>query len=160
MRRTSTARRARRPGGRALELSVRGAGVPLPLPVALVRRAVAAAVRAGGRGRPALAALGVTFLTRPGIQRLNREWLRHDWPTDVVSFPLARPDGALAGDVYICPAVARREAAERGIPAREELVRLVVHGTLHVLGHDHPGGEARTASPMWRLQERLVRSLA
>ena len=160
MRRISTARPARRPAARVLELSVRGAGVPLPLPVALVRRAVVAAARAGGRGRPRLTALGVTFLTRPAIRQLNREWLGHDWPTDVVSFPLEAPDGSRTGDVYICPAVARHEARVHGLAAREELVRLVVHGTLHVLGHDHPESEGRTTSPMWRLQERLVRSLA
>jgi probable rRNA maturation factor len=39
---------------------------------------------------------------------------------------------------------------------REEIARLVVHGTLHVLGYDHPEDESRTASPMWRRQERLL----
>ena len=42
---------------------------------------------------------------------------------------------------------------------REELVRLVVHGTLHVLGYDHPDGPGRTRSAMWRRQERYVRRL-
>jgi probable rRNA maturation factor len=55
--------------------------------------------------------------------------------------------------------VAEREARRRGIPVREELIRLVVHGTLHVLGHDHPEGEGRTVSPMWRRQERYVSAL-
>jgi probable rRNA maturation factor len=41
---------------------------------------------------------------------------------------------------------------------REELLRLVVHGVLHVLGHDHPEDDARYTSPMWRRQERLLRS--
>jgi ssRNA-specific RNase YbeY (16S rRNA maturation enzyme) len=41
---------------------------------------------------------------------------------------------------------------------REETLRLVVHGVLHVLGYDHPAGESRYESPMWRRQERLLRS--
>jgi probable rRNA maturation factor len=44
----------------------------------------------------------------------------------------------------------------QGVSAQEELLRLVVHGTLHVLGHDHPESDARTKSPMWRKQERIL----
>jgi probable rRNA maturation factor len=55
--------------------------------------------------------------------------------------------------------VAAREAAAHGVTLREELLRLVVHGTLHVLGHDHPEGAGRERSPMWRAQERYLRSL-
>jgi probable rRNA maturation factor len=47
-----------------------------------------------------------------------------------------------------------------GIPLREELIRLVVHGTLHALGWDHPEGPGRTRSAMWRKQERYVEALA
>jgi probable rRNA maturation factor len=94
------------------------------------------------------------------MRRLNREWLGHDWPTDVLAFGLPGPDGAVTGDVYICPAVARAEAEARGLTPGEELVRLVIHGTLHVLGHDHPEGAGRTRSAMWRRQERYVKALA
>ncbi len=54
---------------------------------------------------------------------------------------------------------ARRQAAELGVPLDEELVRLAVHGTLHVLGHDHPEGPGREESPMFALQEALVRAI-
>ena len=63
------------------------------------------------------------------------------------------------GDVYIAPSVARASARDNGVSVREELVRLVVHGTLHVLGYDHPDSDARTRSAMWKKQERLVRRL-
>jgi len=63
------------------------------------------------------------------------------------------------GDVYICPWVARREARARGIPPKEELIRLVVHGTLHAVGREHPDGPDRTRSAMWRRQERYVEAL-
>jgi len=78
----------------------------------------------------------------------------------VLSFAMTDPAGAAIGDVYVCPWVAAREARSRGIPLRQELIRLVVHGTLHALGRDHPEDEDRTASPMWRRQERYVDALA
>jgi len=108
------------------------------------------------------AMLSVAFVSRRAIAALNRRHLHRPGATDVIAFAFRRP-GARApvvGDVYIAPEVARAQAARLGLPVREELARLVVHGTLHVLGHDHPDGEGRTASPMWRRQERLLRRLA
>lgn len=131
-------------------------GVRPPLPAATVRRVVDRVLR-GERRR---AEIAVTFLGPGRMRALNREHLGHDRVTDVISFALPGPDGRLAGDVYICRAEAARQARRHGVPLREELVRLVVHGTLHVLGHDHPAGEERTRSPMWRRQERYVRRLA
>jgi probable rRNA maturation factor len=130
-------------------------GRRLPLPAGVVRRVVEA-VLAGERRR---AAISVTFLGRESMRRLNAEHRGHDRPTDVLSFALGGPAGP-AGDVYICRSVAEREARTRGIPLREELIRLVVHGTLHALGRDHPEGPGRTRSAMWRRQERYVGSLA
>ena len=131
-------------------------GRPQPLPPARVRRVVAA-VLAGERRR---ARMSVTFLGRDAMRRLNALHLGRDRPTDVISFGLRHPGGELVGDVYVCPWVAQREARARGIPARQELLRLVVHGTLHALGHDHPEDERRTTSPMWRRQERYLKALA
>ncbi len=92
------------------------------------------------------------------MRGLNRRTFGRDRATDVIAFAL--PHGAtLVGDVYVCPAAARASARRYGIGDREEMVRLVVHGVLHVLGHDHPDGDARTASPMWRVQERYVHDL-
>ena len=85
--------------------------------------------------------------------------MRHDRPTDVISFALPQPDGSLAGDIYLCRAGAEREARRRGLTVREEVLRLVVHGTLHVLGQDHPEGEDRERSAMWATQERYVRQV-
>ena len=131
-------------------------GRRLPLPAGAVRRVVEA-VLAGERRR---ARISVTFLGRDAMRRLNAEYKGHDVPTDVLTFALPAPSGPPLGDVYVCPWVARREARARGVRVREEVVRLIVHGTLHALGRDHPEGEGRTRSAMWRRQERYVEALA
>jgi probable rRNA maturation factor len=102
------------------------------------------------------ALLSITLLGARGMAALNRKHLGHAGPTDVISFGFRDPQGAVIGDIYLCPEVAARNARAHGVGVREELLRLVVHGTLHVLGHDHPDGEARVRSPMWRTQERLL----
>lgn len=126
-------------------------GRALALPAATVRRVVNMVLRGEGR----LAIISVTFLGPQAMQRLNREHKRQDRATDVLSFALAMPDRRLAGDIYVCRAVAARQAREMGMDVKEELVRLVIHGVLHVLGYDHPDGD-REASPMWKKQERYV----
>jgi probable rRNA maturation factor len=131
-------------------------GRRLPLSRALVRRVVEAVLHAERRD----ALISVTFVGRDTMRRLNAEHKQHDYPTDVLTFSLTDPSGRIAGDVYVCPWVARREARARAIPLREELIRLIVHGTLHALGRDHPEGNARTRSAMWRRQERYVETLA
>jgi probable rRNA maturation factor len=131
-------------------------GRRLPLSRALVRRVVNAVLRAERRN----ALMSVTFLGRDSMRRLNAEHKGHDRPTDVLAFALSGPAGEVIGDVYVCPWVARREAKARGIPLRQELVRLVVHGTLHALGREHAEGPERTRSAMWRRQERYVEALA
>ena len=104
------------------------------------------------------AMLSITFVGRAAISELNRSYLGHRGPTDVISFGLGRPGkrGAVIGDIYICPEIARDNAIRQGVPIGEEILRLVVHGTLHVLGHDHPAGASRTHSAMWRRQERIL----
>jgi probable rRNA maturation factor len=122
---------------------------------ARVSEAAAAALKAE---RVKDAMLSITFVGRAAMSELNRRYLRHHGPTDVISFALQRTGkrGAVIGDIYICPEVARDNAKRQGVPIAEEVLRLVVHGTLHVLGHDHPTGESRTTSMMWRRQERIL----
>jgi probable rRNA maturation factor len=107
------------------------------------------------------AELSITFVSNRSIAALNRRHLGHGGPTDVISFELGggAPGAPTIGDIYIAPDVARANARELGIPVAEELARLVVHGTLHVGGYTHPEGsrEERTASAMWKRQERLLR---
>jgi probable rRNA maturation factor len=123
---------------------------------AVVRRVVRAVLR----GERKIARVSVTFLGPERMRRLNREYKGRDRPTDVLAFSLRQPGGALLADLYICASEAAREARSRDLPLREELIRLVVHGTLHALGHDHPEGRGRERSAMWRRQERYVGALA
>lgn len=104
------------------------------------------------------ARLSIAVFGDEPMRAMNREHLGHDSPTDVIAFPLWEPGEPVVGDVYLGVEQARRQAADEGVSLEEELVRLVVHGTLHVLGWDHPDVDvARQETPMWRRQEDLVR---
>lgn len=140
----------------SLHVDVSTDGVRLPLSRARIVELARRVLRAEGVHH---AMLSVAFVAARRMARLNREFLGHRGPTDVISFGFgAAHDGApVVGDVYVCPDVARENARAHGCGVREELARLVVHGTLHVLGYDHPEGEERTSSEMWRRQERLLR---
>jgi probable rRNA maturation factor len=102
--------------------------------------------------------VSLTLLDDESIRALNRRYLSRNRATDVLAFALG-PGPAVLGDVYVGVDQARLQASELGVPLEEELVRLAVHGTLHVLGHDHPEGSGREESPMFALQEALVREI-
>jgi probable rRNA maturation factor len=123
-----------------------------PLPAAVAARAVGEVLRRERRR----AFISLTFVGRDRMAALNRRFKGRRGPTDVLAFALPGPEGALAGDVYVCPWYAAREAQRHGVSLREELIRLIVHGTLHVLGWEHPEDEGRGRSPMWQRQERYV----
>ena len=102
--------------------------------------------------------LSITFVGRAAMSELNRRYLGHRGPTDVISFGLGRHGlkGPVVGDIYICPEIARANAKRQGVSSQEELLRLVVHGTLHTLGYDHPEGATPLESRMWRRQEKIL----
>lgn len=97
--------------------------------------------------------LNLLFVDEPTMTELNREHMGEDRPTDVLSFPLDGVDddplgddllgGRLIGDIVVCPVYAGRQApdhtGERGHDGsiEDELALLIVHGVLHILGHDH-----------------------
>lgn len=105
----------------------------------------------------------ITLLDAAAMRRLNRRATGRRGLTDVIAYRLPQPDGTTVGDVYLCEAAASRWLADEGrlsrAALRDELVRLAVHGTLHVLGYDHPSGSGRSRSAMWRRQERYVRRI-
>jgi probable rRNA maturation factor len=139
-----------------LHVDVASHGVRVPLAARRVASIVRSVLRAE---RLHHALVSVAFVDRRAIARLNRRHIGHTGSTDVISFGLGRAsqDAPLVGDVYIAPEIARENARRHHRPVREELARLIVHGTLHALGYEHPDEDSRTASPMWRRQERLVK---
>src|SRR5947207_15795210 len=81
--------------------------------------------------------VSLAFVDNPTIHRLNKQFLDHDEPTDVLSFPLSGPGAkALEGEVVIGAEVARAQAADRGHDEQAELALYVVHGLLHLCGYD------------------------
>ena len=96
--------------------------------------------------------LNLLFIDEQDMTELNVQYMGGTGPTDVLAFPIDGVDAieegdgppALLGDVVVCPAVARVNAVRHGRSFEDELALLVVHGVLHVLGHDHaePGETA------------------
>ncbi|MEO7085706.1 MAG: rRNA maturation RNase YbeY [Gemmatimonadaceae bacterium] len=142
----------------SLDINVSLDGVRSPIARARVAEISQSVLR--GEGIKS-ALVSITLVMPRAIAKLNAEHLKHSGPTDVISFGFSRATSAdpVVGDIYICPDVARANARRLGASIREELARLVVHGTLHVLGYVHPDGDGREHSDMWRRQERLLKRL-
>ncbi|MEO8517871.1 MAG: rRNA maturation RNase YbeY [Dermatophilaceae bacterium] len=107
--------------------------------------------------------LCIKLVEEPVMEVLHRQWMDLPGPTDVMSFPMdeLRPgrdgqepaDGVL-GDIVLCPSVAGRQAVEAGHATEEELLLLLTHGILHLLGYDH--ADAETKREMFDLQRTLL----
>ena len=134
----------------------------------LARRAAAAAIfesafpDLGEAERPV--EISVTLTGDEQVRTLNGEWRRKDKPTNVLSFPMAderdlsRANIAgpelLLGDIILARGICAAEAAEKGVSIEHHAAHLIVHGTLHLLGHDHvDDGEAAD------MEAREVRAL-
>jgi probable rRNA maturation factor len=145
----------------SVEVNV-SATVASPVSRSEAERLARAVLRAEGVVR---AMLSIAFVGRRRIRTLNRRHFRRDRETDVIAFTLTEGTGARAhggtvvGDVYVCAPVGVAQSRRFGASPGEEVRRLLVHGVLHVLGYEHPDGSSRTASPMWRRQERLLARL-
>ena len=107
--------------------------------------------------------LNVVFVTDDEIAELNAEHMGHEGPTDMLSFPIDAADELepgevrLVGDIVISPAAATRNAPEHAGTLDDELALLLVHGTLHLLGHDH--AEPVERDRMWARERELLAEL-
>ena len=95
------------------------------------------------------------------LQRLNRDFLGIDAPTDVLSFPASETDpetgAAYLGDIILSIPRADAQAQSAGHPLADECRLLVVHGVLHLLGHDH--AEPDEKAKMWKAQGEVLEGL-
>ena len=90
--------------------------------------------------------VSLAFVDSDTIHRLNKRYLGHDEPTDVLSFPLGEANARkLAGELVLGAEVARDQAAARGHEVQAELALYVIHGLLHLCGHDDTTAEAAAA---------------
>lgn len=107
--------------------------------------------------------LGIIFVDEEPMAELHVKWMDEPGPTDVLSFPmdelrpgsdlLPSPEGVL-GDIVLCPQVAIRQADTAGHPMMNEVLLLVTHGMLHLVGFDH--AEPEEEQEMFGLQRELL----
>jgi len=116
----------------------------------LLRRAVEYVARSG---RLESARIGVAVVDDKTMHGLNRRFLDHDFPTDVITFPLEEQDGYLEGEIVASLDTARREAGRFGWSAGDELLLYVIHGALHLVGYDDTTADA---ARQMREQERAM----
>jgi rRNA maturation RNase YbeY len=87
------------------------------------------------------ASIGVILAGHELVTELNRTWLSHDYHTDVLSFLVDESDDGLEGEVYVDVETARERCAEFNTTVRNEVARYIVHGLLHLGGHDDATAE-------------------
>jgi probable rRNA maturation factor len=107
------------------------------------------------------AELSLALVGNAEMRRLNATYRKKDYPTDVLSFPIeGAPSaaGRLLGDVVISVDKAREQATQRGHTEHEEIVTLLIHGIVHLLGYDHERS-AKDARAMKRQENKIRRAL-
>jgi probable rRNA maturation factor len=108
--------------------------------------------------------LAIHFVSARMMTQLNEKFLNHIGPTDVITFDFregydpALAERQLAGEIYICVAVAEKQAVEFATTWKEEVARYIAHGVLHLIGHDDLVLEKRRQ--MKREENRLVKTLS
>lgn len=132
----------------------------------------ARAAEAAGEGEPLLAnprlTVSLLFTSDAEVHALNREWRQRDKPTNVLSFPMLEReelealslDGPpeMLGDIALACETCAREAAEKGITLEAHATHLIVHGLLHLAGHDHVDSDEQ-AEAMEALETRILAKL-
>ena len=132
-----------------------------PFPKELLERAARAVLEHQASRKSLDSELTIVLTNDARLKELNRDYLGIDAPTDVLSFPASETDpetGArYIGDILISIARAQSQATAAGHPLESEVQLLVVHGVLHLLGHDH--AEAQEKARMWQAQAEILAQL-
>lgn len=130
-----------------------------PFPEELLQRAAHAAL--DHESESLESDLSIVLTDDARLQELNRDYLGIDAPTDVLSFPASETDPDTGtryiGDIIISIPRAQTQAHAAGHAVESEVQLLVVHGVLHLLGHDH--GEPEEKARMWKAQGEILESL-
>lgn len=135
-----------------------------PFPRELLERAARAALE--HQSKSLASDLTIVLTDDAKIRELNRDYLGIDAPTDVLSFPASESDGSefdpetgahYLGDILISIPYAAKSAKQAGHPLEAEAQLLVVHGVLHLLGHDH--AKPKEKAKMWKAQAEILESL-
>lgn len=127
------------------------------LPAAGTLRHFATAALAGRRED---GELSIRIVDAHEGRELNRDYRDKDYATNVLSFPAELPPGVplpILGDLVLCAPVIAREAQEQGKPLKHHYAHMVVHGVLHLLGHDHM--EEAEAEAMETIEREVLASL-
>lgn len=103
------------------------------------------------------AELGIHLVSAKRSAEVNWQFLRHEGPTDIITFDHGSTSERLFGEMFLCVAEAVRQAREFGTTWEQELLRYVIHGILHLRGYDDLEPQKRRV--MKREEERLVRKL-
>ena len=129
----------------------------------LYQKAVRLAFNETAWGRRANGEINVVFLTRAEMLRMNRHYLGHDYDTDVITFEhdihpgMERQTDVPIGDIFVSAWMAAKQAKEMKHDVVKETATLVIHGALHILGHDDHARAHKTR--MFKAQDRLVAAL-
>ena len=140
----------------AVEITARGAGKKVPNRT--LKKIAQAILDIMGRSE---AELSLALIGNAEMRTLNARYRNKDYPTDVLSFPVEEDSpgvGALLGDVIISVDKAREQALERGHTEAEEIVTLLIHGIVHLLGYDHERS-TKDALTMKRQENKIRRAL-
>jgi probable rRNA maturation factor len=105
-----------------------------------------------------LAALHYIFVSDDRLLEINRQFLHHDYYTDIITFPLSEPDQPILGEIYISVDRVRENAREFGIPIPLELLRVIFHGALHLCGYQDKN--PRQAARMRKMEEVYLKRIS
>ena len=100
--------------------------------------------------------IDITFVTKPVSKNINTHYLNHHYATDILTFDVSDPNENRA-DIYICPAIAKKQAKDFSVSFDNEIKRLIIHGLLHLIGYDDTTRDAKEA--MFAKQEALLKVL-
>ncbi len=131
-------------------------GLNPDIPEELVEKAASQALQ--HQSAPVMADLTIVLTDDNQLHELNQQWMGVDAPTDVLSFPSDEIDpesgNHYLGDILVSIQRAVEQARIAGHPAESEIQLLIVHGVLHLLGHDHAADEEKTR--MWSAQAEIL----